>query len=223
MQAGNLTLEEARERARLISDPRYRVTLDLTTSEETFRCETEVTFGCAEPGASTFLEYTAPAVASLELNGAPLSPEAFDGSRVHLSGLSANNHLRVVGESAYEHSGVGMHRFTDPADGRVYCYTDAEPYDIHRVYPCFDQPDLKGIFDFEVKAPAGWEVVSNGAPLSRPDAADGGREKWRFAATHPIPTYITAVVAGPYHAVRDRHRDIELGIYCRQSLARYLD
>src|ERR1700742_5007750 len=38
-----------------------------------------------------------------------------------------------------------------------------------------------------------------------------------------MSTYITAVAAGPYHVVRDSHDGIPLGIYCRQSLAQYLD
>ena len=38
-----------------------------------------------------------------------------------------------------------------------------------------------------------------------------------------MSTYITAVAAGPYHVVRAEHDGIPLGIYCRQSLARYLD
>ncbi|HVW32638.1 MAG TPA: aminopeptidase N, partial [Acidimicrobiia bacterium] len=31
------------------------------------------------------------------------------------------------------------------------------------------------------------------------------------------------LVAGPYHQVRRTHRDIDMGLYCRQSLAEYLD
>src|SRR5437588_11575916 len=38
-----------------------------------------------------------------------------------------------------------------------------------------------------------------------------------------MATYVTAVVAGPYHAARQSHGDIDLGIYCRQSLKEYLD
>ena len=38
-----------------------------------------------------------------------------------------------------------------------------------------------------------------------------------------MSTYITAIAAGPYHVVRDSHDGIPLGIYCRQSLAQYLD
>ena len=35
--------------------------------------------------------------------------------------------------------------------------------------------------------------------------------------------YITAVVAGPYHVVRSHHDGIDLGLWCRTSLAEWFD
>ena len=137
----------------------------------------------------------------------------------------------MTADCAYSRSGEGLHRFTDPADGRVYLYSDLETFDAHRVYACFDQPDMKASYELAVTAPADWQVVSNMAPESTiPDgsasdgsASDGGALRWRFPPTPVMPTYITAVAAGPYHVVRDEHDGIPLGVYCRQSLASYLD
>ncbi|HJP66503.1 MAG TPA: aminopeptidase N, partial [Actinomycetota bacterium] len=89
-------------------------------------------------------------------------------------------------------------------------------------FACFDQPDLKGTFEFVVRAPAGWEVVSNARAAGPPADGDGVAE-WRFEPTPPLSTYIAAVAAGPYHVVRDRHRDLDLGWYCRATLAEHLD
>ena len=44
-----------------------------------------------------------------------------------------------------------------------------------------------------------------------------------FAPTPRLSPYVTAVVAGPYYVVRDHHDGIDLGLYCRKSLAEYLD
>ena len=129
--------------------------------------------------------------------------------------------LRVVADCAYSRSGEGLHRFTDPADGRVYLYSDLETFDAHRVYACFDQPDMKATYELAVTAPADWLVVSNMAPES--SIADGEALRWHFPPTPVVPTYITAVAAGPYHVVRDEHDGIPLGVFCRQSLAEYLD
>jgi aminopeptidase N len=222
MSESNLRREEARQRAGLLSALHYDVVLDLRDTE-TFRSETRARFRTTEPGAATFLDFTATAVDSVELNGRRLPADVFDAEagRVELSGLAPENELRVVAECSYEHTGVGLHRFVDPVDGAVYLHTQFEPFDAHRVFACFDQPDLKATFTLAVEAPAGWEVVSGGRVTQRPEAGREGR--WRFATTPPMSTYITALVAGPYHAVHDRHGDIDLGLYCRQSLAEYLD
>ena len=222
MPSANLTRDEATRRAAVVADPRYEVSLDLDAGDERFGVEATIRFRGVEPGASTFLEFVAPEVSTLELNGESLDPARhFDGVRISLPAIAADNRLRVVGRGAYQRDGIGLHRAVDPVDGEAYVYSDAEPYDIHRVYPCFDQPDLKGKFTFTVKAPAGWQVASNMAPSQRPP--DGEAGEWWFPETPPMSTYITCIAAGPYHVVRDRHGDIDLGVWCRKTLAAHLD
>jgi aminopeptidase N len=219
--ASNLTRDEARERARLLDVESYRVELDLTGGDATFSSVTTVSFGCSRPGASTFIDLSAPAVREIILNGTAVGLEKFDGNRITLDGLAESNELRIAADCAYSRSGEGLHRFTDPADGGVYMYSDLETFDAHRVYACFDQPDLKAAFQLEVAVPAGWQVISNMAPDTPQIEAEVAL--WRFPPTPVLPTYITAVAAGPYHVVRDEHDGIPLGIFCRQSLASYLD
>src|SRR5689334_9794388 len=222
--ASNLTRDEAAERSALITVTSYQVDLDLTAQggdETTFSSVTVIRFDCASPGSSSYIDLTAPAVREITLNGAPVSLDAFGGDRIALAGLAARNELRVAATCAYSRSGEGLHRFTDPADKQVYMYSDLETFDAHRIYACFDQPDMKATYQLQVTAPAGWQVVSNMAPDSHLPAGDAVR--WVFPPTPVMSTYITAVAAGPYHVVRDDHDGIPLGIYCRQSLAEYLD
>ncbi len=219
MKDDNLTRAEAVERAACLAVLTYDVALDLTGDGDTFASSTTVRFDCLTPGAGTFVDLDAAAVREITLNGRPVPLDAFDGehSRIHLAGLEADNVLTVVADCEYQHTGVGLHRFDDPTDGKRYLATQFEPYDAHRVFACFDQPDLKATFDLAVVVPPEWTVVSN-APVA---ARDGGR--WRFATTRRISTYLAALVAGPYYAVHEEYRGIGLSIYCRESLARYLD
>jgi aminopeptidase N len=218
-----LTRDEAQARARLLSGVRYQVELDLTgPSSELFGSVAMVRFACAEPGASTFIDLGARSVEAMELNGRSLPADAFAGGRVRLDGLAAANRLRIAATYAYEHSDVGLHRFEDPVDGNVYVYNHFEPY-AARVFACFDQPDLKAEFELAVCAPAGWRVLSNGAPVGEPEALPGGTVRWAFEPTRPIPTYVMVVVAGPWHGVTRRHGEIDLGLWCRRALAPYLD
>jgi aminopeptidase N len=221
--ASNLTRDEARDRARLLSVASYQVELDLTGDEETFRSATTVRFSASAAGSATFIDLTAPAVREIVLNGQALDPGAFDGDRIALAGLAEDNELRVVSDCAYSRSGEGLHRFTDPADKGVYLYSDLETFDAHQIYACFDQPDLKAAFELTVTAQDDWQVIANMPPAGDPGAAGPGRLRWRFPPTPPLPTYITFVAAGPYHAVRSEHDGIPLALFCRQSLASYLD
>ncbi len=221
--ASNLTREEARDRADLLSVESYEVELDLTGPADTFGSVTAARFTCTRPGESTFIELTASAVTEITLNGKPVALSAFDGDRIALPGLAARNDLRVVALCAYSRTGEGLHKFTDPADGCVYLYSDLETYDAHRVYACFDQPDLKATFGLTVTAPPGWKVISNMAADAAAEPSAEGTRRWHFPATPLLPTYITAIAAGPYHEVKGEHDGIPLGIYCRQSLATYLD
>jgi aminopeptidase N len=222
--AANLTRDEAEMRSALIAVGSYQVELDLTRGDTTFRSVTKVSFDCARPGASTFINLVAPEVREIALNGAAVSLDSFDGERITLDGLASRNELLVVAECAYSRSGEGLHRFTDPADGNVYMYSDLETFDAHRIYACFDQPDLKASYELTVLAPEGWLVVSNMTPdADGGEPAEGGKRLWHFPPTPVMSTYITHVSAGPYHVVRDEHDGIPLGIFCRQSLAEYLD
>ncbi|MFJ9536220.1 aminopeptidase N [Streptomyces sp. NPDC101225] len=234
MPGENLTRDEARERAALLSVDGYEVALDLRSAvgeddgdgPRTFRSVTTIRFRSNEPGAATFADLIAPTVTSVSLNGRDLDPgQVFDGSRILLEDLAAENELVVDARCAYSRTGEGMHRFVDPEDGEVYLYTQYEPADSRRVFANFEQPDLKAPYRFEVRAPEGWTVWSNGVG----ERTDG---VWRFAETKPISTYITCVVAGPYHYVTDSYTrtfddgttlEIPLGALCRKGLAPYFD
>ncbi|HEU5157787.1 MAG TPA: aminopeptidase N [Streptosporangiaceae bacterium] len=216
--AGNLTRDEARDRARLLTVESYTVALDLTTGDERFGSTTVARFGCGEPGTATFVDLHDAVVREVTLNGRTLDPSSYDAERgrIPLPDLAATNELRVVADVAYSRTGEGLHRFVDPVDQNIYLYSQFETADAHRMYTCFDQPDLKATFELTVTAPEDWQVVSNTAP-------DRTGNCWSFPATPPVSTYITALVAGPYHVVRDEHDGIPLGVYCRASLAEYLD
>src|SRR2546430_1207743 len=222
-QGNNLTRDEARRRAQLIETPLYDISLDLTRDSDTFACEATIHFLCQEPGANSFIDFLAPSVDSCELNGEEVPKEAFDGARITLKNLRDANELHVLATCDYQNIGAGLNRFKDPVDHKVYLHSQFETFDAHRMFPCFDQPDLKASFTFTVLAPSDWVVVSNNPGQAQTVAGKENIKRWTFGATPKMSSYLTAIVAGPYHGVRDRHGDVDLGIFCRQSLAQYLD
>ena len=228
MSAENLTRDEARERARLLSVAEYDVQLDLTlapTDSPVFRSISIVRFTCSEPGATTHIDITADQIVEATLNGEPIDiASAFTGRRLELPALAESNEVRIVADCRFMRTGEGLHRFTDPVDKETYLYSQFEAFDAHRVFACFDQPDLKASFRFTVDAPSHWSVISN-MPSTRTTngAKFEERGNWVFEPTPRQSTYITAMVAGPYHAAYDEHDGIPLGVFCRRSLAEFLD
>ncbi|AXK35183.1 aminopeptidase N [Streptomyces armeniacus] len=214
-----LTRDEAQIRARVLSVDHYSIDLDLTRGEEVFGSTTVVRFTVLEEGADTFAEVRPVVLREAVLDGRELEvPAGVPGGRLPLRGLAAGEHeLRVVADMPYSRVGEGMHRFTDPADGRTYLYTQCCMDDAPLVFACFDQPDLKAVFEVSVTAPPEWTVLGNGTAAR----SDAGR--WECAATPPISTYLMAVAAGPYHSVRTEHAGLPFGLHVRQSLAEYLD
>jgi aminopeptidase N len=226
----NLTRDDARVRAELLHIDSYDVVLDLTDgsgrpSERIFRSTTTVTFTAARAGSSTFIDVIADQIHSATLNGYPVDTSGYtteDGLVLeNLAGDGAQNTLTIDADLLYTNTGEGLHRFVDPVDGEVYLYSQFETADAKRVFACFDQPDLKATFTFRITVPSHWQVSSNGAEVGRDDQS--GAKTLHFATTARMSPYITAVVAGPYHVVRSEHDGIDLGLWCRNSLAEYLD
>ncbi|MEU2224763.1 MULTISPECIES: aminopeptidase N [unclassified Streptomyces] len=225
MPGTNLTREEAQARAELLTVDSYEIDLDLSGAQEggTYRSVTTVRFDVARGGTDSFIDLVAPAVHEVVLNGDHLDPaELFEDSRIALPGLlEGRNVLRVVADCAYTNTGEGLHRFVDPVDEQAYLYTQFEVPDARRVFASFEQPDLKATFQFTVRAPEGWTVISN-SPT--PEAKDN---VWSFEPTPRISTYVTALIVGPYHSVHSVYekdgQSVPLGIYCRPSLAEFLD
>jgi aminopeptidase N len=222
----NLTRDQAVERAALVTVDNYRIDLDLTDGdgkpgERTFRSVTTVTFD-ALAGADTVIDIAAGTVRSATLNGRELDVSGYDESTgIALSGLAEHNVVVVDADCRYSNTGEGLHRFVDPVDGEVYLYSQFETADAKRMFACFDQPDLKATFDVQVTAPQHWQVVSNGATVS----VDGGVHA--FVTTPKMSTYLVALIAGPYarwdDVYRDEHGEIALGIFCRATLAEFMD
>jgi aminopeptidase N len=222
----NLTRDQAVERAALVTVDNYQIALDLTDGdgrpgELTFRSTTTVTFD-ALPGADTVIDIAAGTVRGATLNGDDLDVSAYDESTgIALTGLAEHNVLVVDADCRYSNTGEGLHRFVDPVDSEVYLYSQFETADAKRMFACFDQPDLKATFDVSVTAPQHWQVVSNGATVS---AVDGVHT---FATTPKMSTYLVALIAGPYarwdDVYRDEHGEIPLGLFCRATLAEFMD
>lgn len=234
----DLTQVDAAARSTALRLSGAAVELDLSGAEDpqnlTFpvRVTWDFTLNDDAP-TTTFLDFIGE-VHAVEINGEALSPAQLDDAvahgRIHLHGLQADNRVVVEAAGLYSRSGEGLHRYVDAQDGQCYLYTQYEPTDARRVMPCFDQPDLRTPWSFTVTAPEDWSVSSNALPASAPVADADNKRQHTFEPTASIPSYLTTVLAGPYHRVDatwdsahpHRPQQLPLTLWCRASMAQYL-
>ena len=221
----NSTRAEAAERSSHLVIQSYQVTLDLSVGDEVFESKTIVKFTCNKAGYETFIDAVGKNVIKATLNGEVVDTAKYDGESIFLKNLASQNELVIHMNGLYSKTGEGLQRSVDPVDNEVYLYSQGETAFIRKMYPCFDQPDLKATFTLDVTAPTHWQVISNN-PVKEKIKIDEKNSKWSFTTTPRISTYITALIAGPYYSVQDEYvgkKKVPLGIYCRKSLAEFLD
>ena len=222
----NITRKEAIERASLISDPVYRVSLELDGKGDTFSCFASIDFKSKE-NSNSWIDLVSPHVESIWLNGEELNvKEVFDGTRIKLQKLKQDNQLKIKAQCSYMNTGEGLHRHIDPVDSEVYIYTQFEVPDCRRVFPVFEQPDIKGVLNLTVKAPSNWTIISN-TETPEPKNIENNFSIWTFAQTPKMSSYLYAICAGPYAKKIDIYEgkfgSYPLAIFVRPSLSQFLD
>ncbi len=218
-----LTADYARFRSARISDIDYRISLDLDSRSPEFAGIVDVMFSLNKPDAPLTLDFTDGVVDRLEINGQSAGID-YNGSFITLPEATlrqGSNQVTVEFSHPYSRSGQGLHRFLDSQDGRAYLHTHFEPYDANRLFPCFDQPDLKAHYTVEVTAPPKWTVVS--AAPEQEVIDQGANRLWRFPRTGPISTYIFPLHAGEYRVWQSEADGIPLRLFARHSLAAHVD
>ena len=97
-------------------------------------------------------------------------------------------------------------------NGDAYVFTQFEPMDARRAFPCFDEPAFKVPFDLSLIVPAGNIAVANTLETSRKESEDKKRLTFTFATTKPLPTYLVAFAVGPLEILEAKGTTVPLRI-----------
>jgi aminopeptidase N len=88
----------------------------------------------------------------------------------------------------------GIYRVED--QGRWYIFSQFEPIEARRAFPCFDQPSFKTPFRITLRVPDGQEALSNTRETA--SSLEGPLRVVQFEETAPLPTYLVAFAVGPF-------------------------
>jgi len=214
----------AEMRAKQVSNVSYNLSVTIDNKSENFSGSTQLTFDLAKNNQNDLtIDFDEGTVNSLKINGkeAKFSYEKWFIT-IPASELAAGEQTITIDyQRPYSTDGSGFHRFVDPKNGEVYLYTDFEPYDANRLFPHFDQPDLKASYKIDVTAPAHWQIIS--ATRETNITENGEIKVWSFPASAKFSSYIFSLHAGNYAVWEDKFEDIPLRLFARQSLAEYVN
>lgn len=229
MSESTIARHTCRERSRVVHDSHVDLNLDVSragSGASTFSVDATWTFHCES--THTHLDYLGK-VLSVQVNGVERDPDTcVSEGIIRIDGLETGERarVRILGESAYSRTGQGLHRFVDGDE--TYLYSHCEPSDARRIFPCFEQPDIKSRVRVSLVVPAGWKAFSLGNPEEQ-EELDGGRRRVSFSLTPPVSSYLTAFAAGPYVGETTTWTDprsgvtLDVGVWCRASMREFLD
>jgi aminopeptidase N len=203
--APGISQDLAQARAGQLRDVHYDLefTLRADHDEVAGRAVIRFTLPGEPPAAGLVLDFAGSALTEVRLNGvAATTARVVHGHVVFPADRlsKGENEIEATFTSAVAATGTPLTRYRDASNGKLYLYTLLVPADAHRLFPCFDQPDVKATFTLRLHAPAAWQCLAN-ADVEHETARSDGTATWQFAPSEKISTYLFAFAAGEWEVI----------------------
>ena len=118
--------------------------------------------------------------------------------------IAYSGKVNVAGEglyaAPYEHDGAKLRMLA----------TQLEAIFARKLFPAFDEPSFRAVFELTVRAPVAYDVASNMPSTSR--SVDGGIGVHHFAPTPAMPSYLVGVAVGRFDVLTGKAAGIPLRI-----------
>jgi len=218
IEADWLTHEESTLRKTSLSHIQYFLQLDISKAQR-FTGNVEIRFVYKPSKEDLTIDFVDGEAERILVNNTPI---AIDYSGYFISIPSrfldaGSNIIKIQYSHNYSDNGSGLYRYTDPTDNKTYLYTHFEPYDANKLFPVFDQPNLRATYTLKVVAPKAWTVVSS--VRESEIISDGPYNRWSFPESQPISSYIFPLHAGPWHIWESKAGNVPLRLMSRESIA----
>lgn len=224
LSQSGLTKQAMLQRSEIISQVKYVLDIDLVSSEQKYNGAVSSSFMLSKVPESLRIDFSRGQVNKVLVNSKLTDDYIYNDHFILLPGknlVKGKNDIRISFSHDYAKDARGFYRFKDPRDNLSYVYTHFEPYDANRLFPQFDQPDLKATFKLTVIAPANWTVISS----VREQSVDRqlSAKTWYFPESKLYSTYLFNLIAGPFSVWESSYQGekelIPLRLFSRQSLS----
>ncbi len=187
---------------------RYELDLEVRPDSETFGGRAVLHLRLQRPRRVLWLHAKGLHVRSVLLREGGRTVAASWEEAAPEGGVAAVRPERVVGpgeltvevdySAGFSKELAGLYRVE--VEGKHYAFTQMEPIDARRVFPCLDEPAFKAPFRITLRGRQEDRLLSN-APAEQERIEKGSIKVVRFAETKPLPTYLVAFAVGPFDVV----------------------
>ena len=159
-------------------------------------------------------------ISKVLLDGRPVRFTNKDGKLVVHAPAAMKEGSRHVVEARYavEEPGAGLH-FVRPGphapDNPTQLWSQSQPEDARRWFPCHDAPGEKATSEVRVTVPSGFRAVSNGVLVEH--SRKSGKELWHWRMDRPHSIYLITLVVGRFSEIVERWDGIPLVYYCEKG------
>ena len=183
---------------------RYAVEIALRPGTDTFQGAVEIEIATRAPLDAIWMHAASLELGEISIDGKPARATPGRHQTMGFSpasgSIGAGKHILRAKYSGQVSSKSSAGVFQLQEAGRWYLYSQFQPTDARRAFPCFDEPVFKTPWTVTLVAPKEMVALANSPEVSREDAG-GGMQRIRFAATRPLPSYLVAFAVGPFDMV----------------------
>ncbi len=206
----------ARYRYETINDIRYSLTFTIDSGRTTpVAGQATLEFGLGAGREPLVIDFRAPDdhLQEVVVNGRPVDAVITNGHIFIERKLLSHRYNRI--EIHFRAGDLSLNRNDD------YLYTLLVPDRASTLFPCFDQPDLKGRFTLTLNIPVEYRAMANN-PLVEADTA-GSRVTLRYSETPPLSTYLFAFAAGRFELIEREVEGRQMEMLHRETRPGYIE
>lgn len=222
-KASPLTREQALQRSKLVSEVSYDLSINYA-DHSSFEVTQNIGFQCKGCELPLRLDFSGETPQKIQVNGKPLEPAlALTPGQILLPPrflVEGKNQIEIRFPVRANNSNFPLYRYSE-SDGTSYFYFRPGPFQLQRLIPSFDQPDLQAKISTEISVPSDWIVVGNFPNQSSP--GKGGKNIWKMNGDVPISSHFFSLQMGPFHQWVAKYKQIPLRLLVRKGLADSVD